>query len=314
MKKIVITGATSTIGLAMLELCIEQNIEVLAIINPVSTKIHRIPRSELITVRTCELSEVGQMGVSTLGQYDAFIHLAWVATAGDEERNKLEKQAANIQYSLAAVELAQRLGCEVFVGAGSQAEYGRKEEMLTETLEACPETAYGMAKLCAGQMTRLSCQQKGIRHIWPRILSTYGPGSQYRTVINYTICELLEGRSPSLTGGEQWWDFLYVKDAARAMLMLAEKGRDGEIYLVGQGQSDYLYHYLEIVRQTTEAYMGKQMPALGLGEKPYTEQTVMHLSCDIGKLKRDTGFVPTISFEEGIQKTIQWILKEHLIG
>lgn len=313
MKKIVITGATSTIGLALMELCIEQNMEVLAIVNPVSTKIHRIPKSELITVRPCELSALNQLDVSALGQYDAFVHLAWAATAGDEERNKLEKQVANIQYSLAAVELAQRLGCEVFLGAGSQAEYGRKDVMLTESLEACPETAYGMAKLCAGQMTRLACKQKGMRHVWPRILSTYGPGSQPQTVINYTICELIEGRSPSLTRGEQWWDFLYVKDAARALLMLAEKGKDGEIYLVGQGQSDYLYHYLEIVRRTAEECMGRSMSALGLGEKPYTEQTVMHLSCDTSKLRKDTGFVPTISFEEGIQKTIQWILKEHLI-
>lgn len=54
-------------------------------------------------------------------------------------------------------------------------------------------------------------------------------------------------------------------------------------------------------------------PELGLGERPYGVQTVMHLACDISKLKQDTGYEPEVGFEEGIRKTIEWIQEQMFI-
>ena len=107
--------------------------------------------------------------------YDVFYHFAWGGTTGDG-RNDCEIQEKNIRYALDAAALAKRFGCSAFVGAGSQAEYGRVEGNLNSQTPAFPENGYGMAKLCAGQMTRLYCRQAGMRHVWTRILSIYGPG------------------------------------------------------------------------------------------------------------------------------------------
>lgn len=305
MNRIVITGATGTIGLAFLNECIKRNTEVLALVNPGSSNIARIPASKLITVRECALQELADFRVSD-APYDAFIHLAWSSTNGDAARNCLQPQVMNIKYALDAVELAAKLGCKVFVGAGSQAEYGRTEEVLTEETAAKPETAYGMAKLCCGQMTRLACRQKGIRHIWPRILSTYGPGSQPQTIINYAVTQLLRNQSPSLTKCEQIWDFIYVSDAAKALLALAEKGKDGEIYVIGSGKARPLQQYMMTLKDVLEQETGEKLPPLGFGEKDYSDTTVMHLECSISKLSEDTGFQPQISFEEGIRHTMEW--------
>ncbi len=59
-----------------------------------------------------------------------------------------------------------------FIGAGSQAEYGRVEGKLNSQVPAFPENGYGMAKLCAGQMTRIQCESWE-SDIWTRILSVY---------------------------------------------------------------------------------------------------------------------------------------------
>ena len=176
LTKVVITGATSSLGTALIEECIKQNIEIMAICNRNSRNIGKIANHELVTIIECELESFSDFGLNDmdadwklsneLKNYDVFIHLAWASTQGDAARNLLQPQAKNIQYALDAVDLAERLGCNVFVGAGSQAEYGRTNEILTEETACHPETAYGMAKLCAGQMTRLACKQKGIRHIW----------------------------------------------------------------------------------------------------------------------------------------------------
>lgn len=328
MQKVVLTGATSSIGIAIIEKCIENNIEVLAIANRGSSNIKKIRKHSLVTIVEASLDELsperfGNDNSLELAEANnevcsgdllkekykgaAFIHLAWASTGGDAARNLLVPQAMNIKYSLDAVDLAESLGCSVFVGAGSQAEYGRKNENLTEETKENPETAYGMAKLCAGQMTRLACQQKGIRHIWPRILSAYGPNCPDRTVVNYSLIELINDNSPKLTGCQQIWDFIYIDDVAKALLLLADKGVDGQIYVIGSGISKELKEYLIEMRQLLIEYKGKAVKELDLGANPYGPNTVMHLSCSIDKLRKDTGYEPDYSFEEGMKKTIEWM-------
>ena len=305
-NSVVITGATSSIGCALIKKCIEKNIEVLALANRNSKHLEWIPRGKNVNILECGLDEL-ESCITQLDseKYDAFFHLAWASSRGDLARGKLLPQVDNIKYSLQAVDLAEKLGCKVFLGAGSQAEFGRTEAVLDENVSTNPETPYGIAKLAAGQMTRVSCMEKGIKHIWPRILSTYGPKYLPETVVNYTIIELLKGAIPRLTKGEQIWDFMYNEDAAEALLLLAKYGRDGETYVVGSGISRPLCEYIVMIRDSINKNL-----VLGLGDKPYAQNSVMHLSCNIEKLCRDTGFIPRTTFEVGISKTIDWIRNE----
>lgn len=304
-NRIVITGATSTIGIAIVSEAINSGIEVLAICNVNSKKIARLPKSKLVSIVECDISNYDTLFYESLPNehYDVFFHLAWLSSINSEQRDQCYPQVKNILYSLDAVNLAKRLGCKVFVGSGSQAEYGRTEKVLTEKLLPQPESAYGMAKLCAGQMTRMLCKSKGIRHIWPRILSVYGPFCDDHTVVQYTIKSLCEGKKPVLSGGDQIWDFLYTKDIACAMLSLAEFGHDGEIYCVGSGHAEPLKNYIYKIRDVINPDL-----ELGLGEIPYNDKTVMHLEADITKLKCDTGFLPQYSFDKGIRETINWYM------
>lgn len=309
MRRIVITGPTGAIGTALIQRCIEKGIEVLAIVREGSARNSRIPVSPLVRTVACNLDRLGRMGeleeagIKALGMessgYDVFYHFAWAATIG-EGRNDTKLQTANIEYALDAVRLAARLGCHTFIGAGSQAEYGRCDSRLSELTPAFPESGYGMAKLCAGQMTRLECGKYGLRHIWTRILSVYGPGDGEQTMISTVIRRLLSGEIPELTPGNQIWDYLYCKDAARAMYLLGKKGHDGGIYCIGSGQARPLREYVEILRDCIDPGL-----ALAFGAVPYSDRQVMYLCADITRLTADTGFVPEIPFEEGIRETIR---------
>lgn len=303
LNSIAITGATSSIGVFVIDECIRRGISVAAIYRFSSKNAHRVPDHPLVHKYDCDMEHLSELDPQGM-HADAFLHLAWGSTKSTE-RNKLQPQVDNIQYALDAVELAAKFGCHTFMGAGSQAEYGQKEEDLTEDTLPCPSTAYGIAKLCAGQMTRLSCHNKGMRHIWPRILSTYGPCSPYQTVLYYTIRELLAGREPALSGGDQVWDFIYLRDVACALLALLEKGRDGEVYLIASGQKHLLKEYL----QKTRDYIDPAL-SLALGAVPYGSKTVMHLGAHIDKIQKDTGWKPVTTFEDGIRKTIEWVKEQ----
>ena len=212
-------------------------------------------------------------------------------------------QNKNISYTLDAVKLAKRLGCQVFVGAGSQAEYGRVPEgqKLSAKTPAFPENGYGIAKLAAGQMSRIFCEEVGMRHIWIRILSVYGAWDTEKTMVMSAIDTLLNGGRPVFSPGEQLWDYLYAKDAARALYLAAKSGKSGSIYPLGSGQVRPLKDYIESIRKAANP-----SGELGIGELPYAQNQVMYLCADIEELTKDTGFVPEYTFEEGICETVAW--------
>ena len=304
MKRIVVTGPTGAIGMALIEECISQNLEVYAICRGDSVRKNRIPNHPYIHILECSLEGLSMLDVSQIPKCDVFFHLGWDGTVG-EARNDMLLQIKNVQYTIGAVQLAHILGCTVFVGVGSQAEYGRVEGKLSETTPAFPENGYGMAKLCAGQMSRVECKKLGIRHIWARVLSVYGPYDNQASMIMQTIKKLLQKEKPLFTKCEQEWDYMFSQDAAKALLSMAKKGIDGKVYCVGSGEARRLSEYIFELRNQID-----ENAELGIGTIAYADKQVMYLCADIRELQNDTGFYPSVSFEEGIRKTIRWVKEE----
>lgn len=300
MKKVIITGPTGSIGTALIKQLIANQVEVVAVCRIGSKRINHIPKSDLVKVMELNLNQITELPDKLDGTYDAFYHFGWDGTFGNS-RNNTKEQLNNIRYTLDAVEAASKLGCKTFIGAGSQAEYGRVEGVLSATTPAFPENGYGIAKLCAGQMSRILCEQNGICHIWTRILSVYGPYDGEETMIMSTIGNLLHDRRPSLTKAEQQWDYLYSMDAGHAMYLIGEHGKHGKIYCIGSGKTRMLLDYVKVIKENINPNAD-----LGVGEIPYSPKQVMHLCADISELTNDTGFKPEYSFEEGIRETINW--------
>lgn len=305
-KSAVITGPTGAIGMALCRLLVKNNVKVYGVVRPDSLRKEQLRQIHGVEVVECDVSQIEKLP-NLIPPVNVFFHLAWGYTVGFG-RNDMDAQIRNIQYTIDAVRAAKNLDCKVFLGAGSQAEYGRVDKKLAPDTPCFPENGYGMAKLCVGQMSRTECAKLGIEHIWPRILSVYGPYDPDRTMIMSTIIRLLRGEKPSLTAGEQMWDFLYSDDAAEALYRLALYGRDGCIYPVGSGQAHPLREYIEIIRDAINPSL-----LLGFGEIPYGEKQVMHLEADISALKKDTGFEPQVDFETGIRKTIRFVREAYRI-
>ncbi len=298
----VITGASGMLGQALIRLLADKEIRVSAVVRPGSKQNEKMIKHDLISVIECDLASLSTLPAKIQGKCDAFFHFGWGGTYGNT-RNNYYGQLENVRGTLDAVETAKELGCQVFLGAGSQAEFGRVPEgiKLSGDLPERPETGYGIAKLCAGQMSRALCREYGIRHIWMRILSVYGPGDKDRTMVMSGICSMLRGEIPSYTKGEQIWDYLYCDDAAEAFYLAAEKGKDGAVYPVGSGQERMLRDYIQDIGD--EVCPGQP---IRFGEVPYYDKQVMYLCADISQLTEDTGFVPRTPFREGVRRTVQW--------
>ncbi len=302
-KKVIITGPTGAVGVSLIEELCSKGIEVTAVCRPGSNRISSVPRNSLVKIVECGVDNLNSLSAALSHDYDAFYHFAWDGTYG-ESRQDTYRQALNILYTIDAVHLAHALGCKVFIGAGSQSEFGHVEGVLHPDMPCNPDNGYGIAKLDAGRMSRLECGKLGIRHEWCRIVSLYGPFDGKYTMVMSGIYKMLAGERPQYTKGDQVWDYIYSKDAARAFRLVAEKGKDGEIYCFGTGKTRRLRDYIYAIRDAVDPSI-----KIGMGELDYYPNQVMHLEADISNLTRDTGFVPQYTFEEGIKETVEWVKK-----
>ena len=300
-RSALITGATGMIGATLARVLLREGVRVTAVIRPGSVKRVNLPEGEEgLTIAECALSDLSSFSFKE--QIDAFYHFAWEGTYG-KSRDDEALQERNVEAALSALRLAKKLGAKVFIGAGSQAEYGPTEMKLTPDTPCSPETGYGKGKLKTCLLGKELARELGIGFIWTRLLSVYGPFDNDYTLIASAIRTLLsEGIFPA-TKGEQVWDYLFSEDAAEWYYRLAKSGRDQKVYVLSGGEERTLRSYLETLRQIVNPE-GEIL----FGALPYREHQVMTLSGDIRLTVEDTGYSPKTDFGEGIRKTLYWML------
>ena len=298
-KKVAMTGGSGGVGLALLKKLLSENVEVLLFQRKDTPRSRYLPKDDRLHIVYCSLEELRDYQTEEKG-FDVFFHLGWAYTQR-EMRDNLEEQNKNVMYSCYAVDVAHKLGCHTFIGAGSQAEYGRHNEPLRGDTLCEPENAYGVMKLCACYATRMMCKRYDMRHIWTRILSGYGMYDNINSMLFSNILNSLNGKEMKFSKGEQIWDFVYMDDIADALYLIAQKGKTDAIYPIGSGEAKPLIDYIKVLC----AKLGKSGEN-GLGEVPYSKNQVMHLEADISQLKEDTGWEPQVSFEDGIERVIEF--------
>ena len=209
MRRVIVTGATSMVGAALVKECLKNNVETLVVVRAGCKKLKRLPKSALIKVVECDLDQIASLQIK--GSFDICYHFAWAHTS-KENRDNPSLQEENVRYTLDVVELAARAGCRKFIGAGSQAEYGSVGHLITPDTPADPQTAYGAAKYAAGILSRKLCAKYGMMHIWGRIFSVYGKNDNEGTMLSYAIGQFLKGEPAMLSAATQMWDYLYEED------------------------------------------------------------------------------------------------------
>lgn len=301
MKKVIITGATSMIGLSTLESCLDHDVEkIYAVVRPNSTNLNRLPDDKRITIVECDANEYGKLQSLITERCDVFYHFAWRATGAKRNEN-IEEQINNIQFTVDAVKAANTCGCTKFIGAGSQAEYGRLDiDKIGVDSLINPTQPYGIAKYAAGKLAKEKADFLGIDCVWVRIFSIYGKYDKPSTLVSSTIAKMkTEGRIP-FTQGVQRWDYLYSKDAGEAFYAIGDKSNGSKVYCLGSGVARPLKEYILIMKNLIN-----QNVELGFGDIPYGKYPVMNLCADISDLQNDTGWTPRISFKDGILEIIR---------
>jgi UDP-glucose 4-epimerase len=231
---------------------------------------------------------------------DVVFHLAW-GGVGKAQRDDPHQHRVNIDGSLALLRLAACAGCGTWVGLGSQAEYGPRDGPLDEDAPTSPRNHYGAAKVEVCTRSRALAADLGVRSVWLRLFSAYGPADSPSALIPYLVTTLLGGGRPALTAGTQLWDYLYVADAAEAIIAAAATPGAEGVFNLGSGR-------VCTIREVAGRIRDRIDPALplGFGEVPLGPDPILHLQADIGRLTRSTGWTPRTGLDEGLARTVDW--------
>lgn len=295
-----VTGASGFIGAAFVRKLLHHGHDVTVLLRPSTTPWRLGDSLDSVRIVYGDLKNLDALDAELRrNPIDAVCHLAWLGATA-EHRNSPEQIATNAVGTLKLWEIARSAGCKSWIGLGSQAEYGPHGGVLEDSVHPVPVTAYGVAKLATGMMTSKMSELAGIRHVWVRMVSAYGPADDENRMIPSVIRALLAGGRPALTPGEQLWDFLYIDDVVSALYSLLEKGVDG-VYNLGSGSVTTIRAAVEQIRDLIDPSL-----PIGFGDVPYRPDQVMHQLADIRKLERATGWRPQVSLTEGLKQTVRW--------
>jgi len=181
----------------------------------------------------------------------------------------------------------------------------------TEDTPLDPHSPYSASKASADLIVKAYHDTFGLNINITRCSNNYGPYQFPEKLIPLMINNVLNHKELPVYGdGKQIRDWLYVTDHCQAIDMVFEKGKKGEVYNIG-GHNEK--ENIEIVKRIIK-YLNEKT-----GDKEINENLIKHVKDRLGhdrrygidpsKIKKDLGWEPTIMFDEGIEKTIDWYLE-----
>lgn len=274
-----ITGASSFIGVELCRYLSDNGHEVIAMSRTENEPLYAIADNGHLRVFYADMQNLVEKAKDV--KADVFIHLAW-AGALLGQRDNQELQERNIRFSLECVKLSKQMGCQLYVDAGSQAEYGIVPGVITEETPCNPVSAYGKAKLKMYHETRDLTQQLGLKYIHLRILSVYGENDHPNTLIISSLRKLKNNEPIEMRSGGQKWNYVYVKDAARQIARLTihavnDEDFHQEIYIIASTDTrklqDFIIAMKEITGSASELTFGGYGPEKDVNLNPDTKKT-----------------------------------------
>ena len=251
---------------------------------------------------------------------DGVIHLAAESHVDRSIRDPFTFARTNVMGTLSLLQAAK----EVWGGAweGKRFYHISTDEvygalpvgggLFTETTRYDPHSPYSASKASSDHFVRAFHDTYGLPTVVTNCSNNYGPYQFPEKLIPLFINNIRHGKPLPVYGrGENVRDWLYVEDHARAIDLIFHRGRDGETYNIGGFNEWRNIDLIRVLIRVTDRLLGR---AEGASEKLITYVTDraghdLRYAIDSRKLKEELGWEPSLQFEEGIEKTVGWYLR-----
>lgn len=174
-----------------------------------------------------------------------------------------------------------------------------------------PRSPYSASKAGSDHLVRAFYHTYKLPVVISNCSNNYGPNHFPEKLIPLCINNILQGKPLPIYGkGENVRDWLFVEDHARAIDVILTKGTVGETYNIG-GHNEWTN--IDLIRLLCDKMDEKLGNEMGTSQQLITFVTDraghdLRYAIDAGKIQKDLGWVPSVTFEEGLTKTIDWYL------
>jgi nucleoside-diphosphate-sugar epimerase len=305
MAHYLVTGGAGFIGSHLAEELVRRG-ETVRVVDNLSTgkrqNLSHVPSVEFIEGDLADL-EVARRAVKGI---DYVLHQAAIPSVPRSVEDPITSNRANIDATLNVLVAARDAGVKRLVYAGSSSAYGNTPTLpKVETMAPAPLSPYALQKLVAEQYCQMFTRLYGLQTVTTRYFNVFGPrqdpSSPYSGVISIFISALFEGRRPTIYGdGEHTRDFTYVANVVDGVLRACTADNaSGEVINVATSGRISLNTLFKTVRDLVRSKV----------EPIYAEPRagdVKDSQADISKAKRVLGYQPSVTFEAGLAKTVEW--------
>jgi UDP-glucose 4-epimerase len=225
------------------------------------------------------------------------IHFAGIGDIVPSIENPIDYMETNVLGTVRVLECARAAGVSKFVYAASSSCYGLAATPTPESHPIMPQYPYALSKFQGEAAAFHWHEVYGLPVNAIRIFNAYGPRVRttgaYGAVFGVFFKQKLEGMPFTVVGdGSQSRDFVFVTDVARAFTMAAETDAVGEIWNLGAGNPQSINHLVELI--------GGEI--VHLPKRPGEPDCTW---ADIGKITRELGWAPEMSFENGVSEMMR---------
>jgi dTDP-glucose 4,6-dehydratase len=325
MKKIVITGGAGFIGSHVVRQFVNKyphihiyNLDALTYAGNLENNkdIEKAPNYTFIKADITDESRINELFLEY--KFDGVIHLAAESHVDRSIENPAEFVKTNVLGTLNLLNAFRMLwkndiGSKRFYHISTDEVYGTlgPEGLFTETTPYSPNSPYSASKAASDHFVRAYGETYGIPYVITNCSNNYGPYHFPEKLIPLFINNIINNRPLPVYGdGKYTRDWLYVEDHAAAIDLVFFEGKNHETYNIG-GFNEW--QNIDLVRLLCSIMDRK------LGRKNGTSaELITHVkdrpghdlryAIDASKINRELGWQPSVTFEQGLEKTIDWYL------
>ena len=235
---------------------------------------------------------------------DYVFHLAalWLLHCYEYPRAAFQ---VNIEGTFNVLEACVKNNIKKLIYSSSASVYGDALQIpMTEEHPYNNRTFYGATKIAGEHMCRAFYARYGLNYVGLRYMNVYGPRQDYKSVYTTVIMKVLdrlaEGLPPTVYGdGSQSYDFIYVRDVARANVCALKSEAADSFYNVGTGIKTSIKELTEILLELCDSNLEIQY-------EPQGQTFVTNRIGSTEKAEKELGFKATTGLREGLKEVIEW--------
>lgn len=213
--------------------------------------------------------------------------------------------ASNINGTVNMLEQGNSIPIKKFLQVSTDEVYGSVAHPCKENTPLAPSSPYSASKASADLLAKAYHTTYGLPIVITRSSNNYGPRQFPEKVIPLFISRLMNRQPVPLYGeGDNIRDWIYVEDNCNAIYKVLHNGKNGEVYNIGSGY------------RITNIELAKKL--ISITKNTYDEKWIEYVEdrkghdksywLDSSKVREELGWAPTVDFDEGIHKTIQWYI------